>query len=452
MEDDIAHMHIAVMCIFDGSTPGIDRIRSLIRSKLHLIERHRQKIRSVPLGLGRPVWIDDADFDLAEHLHRITLDSPGDDAELMSLMERLMSEPLDRSRPLWDTWLIDGLNDHRWAMIFKVHHCMVDGIAGVSLLTALLDIEPTTAIGRAEPWSPEAPPTGAALLVNAWSGLLGDTASRFGRIPSAATSPGVSLRRAVSTAGGALGFLRSLRPTPPDSIEGTIGPHRSWACASASFDDVRRIRDAFGGTVNDVVLAATAGGYRELLRARGENPDHDVLRAMIPVSVRGEGDEGHNEVSTLLFDVPVHLEDPVERLFAVQLGMGEMKSSHMAEAGSAIAAVGDLAPPMLIEAFTRFAIQTSHRHPQLLIDTVVTNVPGPQFPVYCLGHEMLAAYPFVGISYGLRVSTAVLSYNGRLYFGITGDRDSVPEVAIVANRAAEGIAELRRLAAVETGG
>lgn len=446
MEDDVAHMHIAVLCIFDGSPPTLARLRALIRSKLHLIERHRQRIRTVPFELGRPVWIDDPDFDLTGHVHHLRLDAPGSDDELMMLMGELMSEPLDRSRPLWDTWLVDGLDGDRWAAIFKVHHCMVDGIAGVGLLTALLDLEPTTTIRRAKPWTPAVPPAGPALVADAWAGLLGDAATRIRRLPSVVTRPTDSLRSLAGNAEGAIGFLRNLRATPRNSIEGMIGPHRSWASSSASIDDIRVVRRTFGGTLNDVVLAAVSGSYRSLFTARGEDPDNTVVRAMIPVSVRRDGNQAvaDNEVSTLLYELPVHIEDPVERLHAVQQGMGELKASHMAEAGSVIATIGDLAPPIVVEGLTRLALRSSQRRPQSIVDTVVTNVPGPQFPVYCLGHEMLAYYPFVGISYGLRVTTAVLSYNGRLFFGVTGDRDSVPEVAIIADGAAAGIAELRR--------
>ena len=239
-----------------------------------------------------------------------------------------------------------------------------------------------------------------------------------------------------------------LTATPPLSIEGSIGPHRTWAQSSASLGDVQKIRSAFGGTINDVVLAAVSGGYRELLLSRGEDADRARVRSLVPVSTRH--DDGHgvpdNRVSTLLYDLPVQIADPVERLQVVHEQMSELKGSHMAEAGEVVITVGNLAPPMVVGPVTRMVTRAIHRLPQRSINTITTNVPGPQFPLYCLGHEVLENRPFVPISHGIRVSTAILSYNGRLFFGITGDYETAPDVRVLAVATSTGIEQLSKRA------
>jgi diacylglycerol O-acyltransferase / wax synthase len=448
LEDDIAHMHIAGACVFSGAPPAFDDLRELVASKLHLIPRYRQRVRQVPFELGRPVWADDPHFDLGYHLRHTALPRPGDDATFCRLMGRLMSQPLDRDRPLWETWLVEGLEGGHWALVFKIHHCMVDGIAGVELLAVLLDAEAETPLPRPEPWEPRPEPSGVAKVLDAWAGLVGDAFSTALDLARAALHPPGAIRAAIGAARGLARFAGELGNTPILSIEGSIGPHRVWAHSSASLDDVRRIRAAFGGTINDVVLAVVSAGYRDLLIARGEVADDAVVRSMVPVSTR-HGD-GHgvpdNRVSSLLYDLPVHVADPVERLGLVHEQMSELKGSHMAEAGEAVTAIGDLAPPMVVGALSRLAIRAMHQRPQRSINTVTTNVPGPQFPLYCLGREMLEYRPFVPISHGVRVSTAILSYNGRLYFGITGDYKTAADIDLVASGAARGVDQLHERA------
>jgi diacylglycerol O-acyltransferase len=403
----------------------------------------------VPLELGRPVWVDDPHFDLGYHLRHTALPSPGGDDLFCQMMGRLMSQPLDRERPLWETWLVEGLHSGRWALVFKIHHCMVDGIAGVELLTALLDVSTESGVAEPQPWSPRPEPSGPVKVLDAWGGLLGNTFSAVRGIPGSVAHPATAVRSAVATAEGAGRFLRHLSPTGRLSIEGSIGPHRSWAHASARLADVKSIRSAFGGTINDVVLAAVSGGYRSLLAAHGDDPDHAVVRSLVPVSTRH--DDGHgipdNRVSALLYELPVQVADPVERLQLVQAQMQALKSSHIAEAGEVVTTIGNLAPPMAVGPVSRLLVRSMHRFGQQSLNTVTTNVPGPQFPLYCLGHEMLDYRPFVPISHGLRVGTAILSYNGRLSFGVTGDYATMPDIGVLATGAASGIAELRHRAA-----
>jgi WS/DGAT/MGAT family acyltransferase len=344
--------------------------------------------------------------------------------------------------------LVEGLPDDRWAFISKVHHCMVDGISGVDLMGVVLDLDRDTPILEPRPWKAQPSPSAPALVVDAWSGLAGGVASMVGHVPSAARAPLHALRSAWHDIEGAVDFGRNLLKTPPLSIEGSIGPHRRWCHREASLDDVRAIRGAFGGTVNDVVLTACAGGYRALLEHRGEDPGDAVIRTLVPVSVRAPDAHGvlDNRVSAILFELQVGIADPVERLHVTHDRMEELKASHMAEVGELVTSFGELAPPMLVGTISRAAVRVMHELPQRRVNTVTTNVPGPQLPLYCLGREMLSYHPFVPLSHGVRVGTAILSYNGELSFGITGDFDTAPDIDVLARGTTDTIDELRRLA------
>jgi diacylglycerol O-acyltransferase len=447
LEDRAGHLHIAGIAVFEGPVPTEAELGDLLAAKLHLIPRYRQRVRTVPLELGRPVWVDDPHFRLDYHLRRTALPAPGDDATLCRLMGRLMSQPLDPERPLWETWLVEGLADKQWALIFKVHHCMVDGISGVGLLTAFLDIDPDATVDAPEPWTPEDQPSGPALVFSAWEGLAEDLVDRARQLPEAVLHPERTARAVASVVEGLIGFGRNLRASPPLSIEGSIGPHRTWAHSSVDLATVKKIGAARGGTVNDVVLAAVTRGYRDLLIAHGDDPAEAVVRTLVPVSVRHDDGVGvpDNRVSALLLELPVELTDPAERFTVVRDRMAEQKASHMAEAGEWLANTVDLAPPMVIGGLSRLAVRAVSRLPQHSVNTVTTNVPGPQFPLYCLGRRMLEYRPFVPIFHGMRVNTAILSYDGQIAFGVTGDDDTVPDVDVLAAGIVAGIDELESL-------
>ncbi len=444
LEDGIAHMHIGGACLFADPPPSYEAIARMIEAKLHLIPRYRQRVRSVPFELGRPVWVDDPHFNLTYHLRHTALPAPGDDGAFCRLMGRIMSQPLDRERPLWEAWLVEGLEDGHWALVFKVHHCRVDGIAGVELLRVLLDPEADIEVAPPQPWQPRPEPRGAGMVLDAWGGLATDAIATVSGLPRALTHPAGAINSAVGTALGFVHLVGDLRATPPLSIEGSIGPHRSWAQSSAALGDVRTIRSAFDGTINDVVLAVVSGGYRELLLSRGDDADRAKVRSLVPVSTRHDDGRGKadNRVSILLYDLPVQVADPVERLELVHEQMTELKASHVAEAGETVTTLGDLAPPMVVGVLSRIGIRAAHRLPQRSINTVTTNVPGPQFPLYCLGREMLEYRPFVPISHGVRVGTAIISYNGRLFFGVTGDEATAPDVHVLASATAAGVERL----------
>ena len=313
LEDDVAHMHIAGACVFADPPPSFDDLRRLVAAKLHLITRYRQRVRTVPFELGRPVWADDPHFDLDYHLRHTALPAPGDDAAFCRLMGRLMSIPLDRDRPLWETWLVEGLEGGRWALVFKIHHCLVDGVAGVDLLGVLLDAEPDPPPTTPQPWTPRPEPAGRDEGARRVGGPRRRRAGDGGRHRSrrSCTRP-PPCAPTFGTTRGLARLLGSLGATPALSIEGTIGPHRAWAHSAASLDDVRLIRAAFGGTINDVVLAAVSGGYRDLLLARGDDANHAVVRSAVPVSTRHDDGRGipDNRVSTLLYDLPVACRRP----------------------------------------------------------------------------------------------------------------------------------------------
>lgn len=448
LEDDCAHLHIGGVCTFAGEPPSFDELRALVAGKLDRIPRYRQRVRTVPLELGRPVWADDPHFRLDYHLRHTALPAPGGDDELCRLVGRIMGQPLDRHRPLWEVWLVEGLADGQWALVCKVHHCMVDGIAGVGLLTVLLDLFPDAEVPEPAPWTPRPEPSGPAKVLDAWSGALQDAARWATRVPEVLGDPAGTGRSLWATASGLARFVEHLSFTPPTTVEGPIGPHRTWRHSSASMADVKAIRERFGGTVNDVVLTAVSAGYRALLEARGEDPDHAVLRSGVPVSVRRDDGIGaaDNRVSTLLYELPVDEADPVARLARVHTEMADLKASHMAEAGELVTDLGNLAPPVVVGPLSRWAQRLMHQVSQRSVNTVTTNVPGPQFPLYCLGREMLEYRPYVPISHGVRVGTAILSYNGRLFFGVTGDDATDDAAGIVAEATAAEVVRLRRAA------
>jgi len=363
-------------------------------------------------------------------------------------MGRLMSYELDRARPLWEAWMVEGLADGRWALISKVHHCMVDGVAGVDLIGVVLDATPDPAPPAADTWRPAPEPSALGLVVDALADLAVSPRRQLRAVRSAAAAPRWALGRAAGIAVGLRSYLPALRATPPTSLDGRIGPHRRWTCARASLDDVRTIRQAFGGTVNDVVLAAITSGFRDLVIKRGEDPAAVALRTLVPVSVRTESARGipDNRVSAIFFDLPVPVEGSLDRLVAVREEMARLKRSHEPEAGEAVTAFLGALPPAVTAPSIRFAVRVLRRVSQRSMNTVTTNVPGPQQPYYALGREMVEYLPFVPLGPGVRIGVAIISYNGRLAFGITGDFDTAADISVLAAGIESEIGHLARLA------
>jgi len=439
VEDAVTHMHIGSVAMFEGPPPQAAELRAMVLGKLPLVPRYRQVVRFVALRAGRPSWVDDPHFNLDYHLRRTALPAPGGERELRLLVGRVMSQQLDRSKPLWEMWIVEGLPESGWALISKVHHCMVDGVAGTDLLTVVLDRESTPGPPCEDAWQPHAAPDGLGLLARTLAlGLLAPF-----DLARALSTPGEMVRQGEDAARGLLRMLSVLRPTPPSSLNGPVGPHRRWCWARTQLSEVKEVRDALGGTVNDVVLACITGGFRALLASRGESTDR-VLRTLVPVSVRPAGERGdyNNRVSAVFAELPVAIEDPVRRVESIRAQMAGLKQSKEAVAGEVLTSLSGFAPPLLLALAERLGT----RVPQHNINTVTTNVPGPQYPLYAAGRRMLEAFPYVPLGGHVRVGVAIFSYDGALTYGVTGDYDAAADIDVLCDGIERAMAELVEVA------
>ncbi len=448
IEDDVNHMHIGSVGIFEGPPPAYDELKATVGGRLALVPRYRQKVATVPLALGRPVWVDDAHFNIEYHVRHTALPAPGGEEELRRLVGRVMSQQLDRSKPLWEIWMVEGLGDDRWSMVSKVHHCLVDGVSGAELLAVILDLSADVPAPVDDNWRPEPEPSALRLTRDAAIGLVTSPYEQLRAAGSMVRRPRRVLGSAREVAKGSVALSSIVKPTPATSLNGPIGPHRRYVWADVHLDDVKAIRVAHGGTVNDVVLALITRGFRDLLLSRGEDTTDRVIRTLVPVSVRARSAAGpaegdgtmENKVSAMFAELPVGLADPVERLHAISAQLDDLKESKQALAGEAITSLGGFAPPMLLSLGMRVATRMGRRIGNL--DTVTTNVPGPQFPLYSCGRRMLRACPYVPLAAPLRVGVSIFSYDGELVFGITGDYDTAPDIGVLADGIGEGVAEL----------
>lgn len=435
LETDHEPQHVGSLGILEGgalrSGDGrirIDEIRSRIEGRLHHVPRLRQRIRNVPLRQGRPVWIDDAHFDITYHVRLTSLPTPGDHQQLLDLMARLQALPLDRSRPLWEIWLVDGLEDGNVGQIIKTHHSIGDGIANVDMVLALVDAGPDAGEeAPAPPWRPRPAPSGAELLV----GALGEQLRRPASLVRNATTFVRHPDRAVKLARDLASTATMLGDRPPRAPWNTdVSAHRRWVDALVDMDTVKAIRKStdIGATLNDVVLAACAGALRDFLLDRGEEvPPDRRLAAMVPVSRRMEDERGQvgNRVSMIVADLPVGDPDPLGRLAAIRTQTAQRKDSGMSEGAEAIIELSGALPVVAPE----LARMASRQFPMNL---VITNVPGPPSTLWMYGSRVLAAYPYVEVIDKEGLTIAVLSYEGRLHFGLTADRDVMADLPSVA--------------------
>lgn len=436
VENDVTPMHIGGVSIFEGPPPAFEELTAMVAGKLHHTPRYRQKVRFVPLGVAEPVWVDDRYFDLSYHLRHTAVPSPGSEAQLRAMAARVFSQHLDRARPLWEIWMVEGLAQGRWALLSKVHHCMVDGVAATDLMSVMFDDGAATP-APADHWSPDPEPTSAELLAR---GLVMRVADPASQLRSAISAWPQVLGSAVSTARALAAAAPALRPATT-SLTGPIGPHRHWSWATVELAEVKRMRRELGGTVNDIVLTVITNGFRALMDERGEAMGADrVVRTMVPVSVRRRGERGtyNNRVSAVFARLPVGADDPVERLADIRAQMDGVKASKQAVAGDVLAQLSGFAPPLLLALGSRAMTRSA----RLNMDTATTNVPGPQTPVHALGRRLLESYPFVPIVGTIRIVVAIFSYDGRLYFGVTGDRDHAPDVDVLTAGIEAGAAAL----------
>jgi WS/DGAT/MGAT family acyltransferase len=437
IETPMNPMHIGGVSIFEGPAPPFERLEEMVEGKLDLVPRYRQRVRFIPLGLGRPVWVDDPHFNLSYHLRHSALPPPGSHEQLRRTAARIFAQRLDRGKPLWEIWMLEGLGENRWALLSKVHHCMVDGVSATDLMSIMFGGD-APATGGA--WEPEPEPSGAELVFRTLTHRTLNPSEQLRTVRAAVRAPREALGQARDLLRGMASGARVLRPVGGSSLVGPVGPHRTWTWAHVRLSDVKAVRAALGGTVNDVVLAIVSGGLRDLLEARGESVDDRTIRALVPVSVRRPGERGvyNNRVSAMFAELPVGIADPSARLEALRAQMDGLKQSKQAVAGDVLTSLSGFAPPMLLALGARLAA----RSPTLGLQTGVTNVPGPQQPLETLGRRLLESYPYVPVIGKVRISIAIFSYDGGLYFGVTGDYDSSSDIDILTTGVERSIAEL----------
>lgn len=440
-EDRHASFAIASIAVFEGPAPSYAEFCDSIEARLPLVPIYRRKLRTVPFRLGPPVWVDDPNFDLRYHVRQTAVPAPGGDRQLASLIARVMAQRLDRDFPLWEYWLVQGLAKGQWALISKVHHCMVDGVSGTDLYRVIFDLspEPPPPPGLGTTPAP-AEPTSVALVASAAADLVTRPARGALALAGALTRPRDTVRQAAQTARAVARLTASAWPATGSSLSGPIGRQRRYTWARASLADVKAIRSKLGGTVNDVVLAAISGGFRTLLLSRGEEPGPHMVPSLIPVSLRAPGEESiyDNRVSVVLANLPVHLAGPVDRLAAIRAEMSDLKSTREASAAEALMTLGKFTPFPLAS----LVVRLGYRLPQREIVTVTTNVPGPQQQLYGLGRRLVEIIPYVPIATSLRTGVSIFSYCGQLTFGITGDYATTADIEVLARGIEGAIQEL----------
>jgi diacylglycerol O-acyltransferase / wax synthase len=447
-ESENTPMHVGSVALFEGPAPTYGDIVRLLLSKLPLVPRYRQRVRPVPMQLGRPMWVDDPHFQILYHVRHTAVPSPGSDEQLRNLAGRVLGQRLDMAKPLWELWLVEGLADNRWAIISKVHHCMVDGIAGTDLMQQMFDLTPDATHDAPQDWTPQRNPSDLSLMAGAVTESMTHPLQQLMSMPH--------LGGAMRTAKGLAGSSKNLAQTVPSlarqavtptarSLNGPIGPHRRWAWTEGRFEEFKAVRTALGGTVNDVVLTAISTGFRDLLKGRGElSSDRLVVRTMVPVSVRRPNERGslNNQVSAVFVDLPVGQADPVERLTAIRRQMDEYKRAMQAVDARSIISMGDFVAPTMLSLGVRATLQAG----QMWCQAVTTNVPGPRVPLYVLGKRMCTATAYVPIAGGTRCSIGIFSYLNTMTFGINADFDGYPDVDVLSGGIRRGIDELLAVA------
>jgi diacylglycerol O-acyltransferase len=437
LEDRSAHMHVGAVGIFEGPPPPYRDLLALIEARLEKVPRYRQRVMFVPLKQGRPVWIDETQFDLEYHVRHTALPAPGGHEELKKLVGRLFSQALDREKPLWELWLVEGLDDSRFAIVSKTHHCMLDGVSGVDLATVLMDREAHAEPPPAPPsWQPRPAPKGGELLVSSVKEQFSHPL-RMAREALEPNSDAVKLFSELFSGLKPVVGVVSMGRAPPSPLNVQIGPHRRFEMVDLPLPKLKDVRSAQGGTVNDIVLATVAGALRRWLSARGAPPEAD-LRVLVPVSMRsrkGRGTYG-NQVSAVFCSLPVTEPDPAARLRKVHEAMMVVKKSGYAVGAHALSRLGDFAPPQLVAQAARLQAVTR------MFNLVVTNVPGPQYPLYLLGKKMLGCFPQVPLAAQQAVGIALLSYDGKVGAGLIGDADAARDLDGLAQAMTAALDEL----------
>ncbi len=439
-------MHVGAVILLQPGPEGFDsdRLFTLLRERLHLVPRYRQKVRAVPGHIANPVWVDDPAFDFDFHVHHRSLPKPGSQEQLFDLAGLIFSRSLDRSRPLWEYYLVDGLADGQVAVLVKTHHCMVDGMAAVEMLSSLVDLTADPRRMDAEPWNPEPEPTDAELLK---AGLLDQVRQPVQAVEAVrewAANASENAKQTASTAAGLVSAGKRARHTSADTP--LVTPSTEWRryrTVTHSLADYKKIKSRLGGTVNDVAVSVVTGAIRSWLLNRDvEIEGDDTIRIMLPVSMHQPGAPSStgNQVSAMFIDAPVGLADPLARYRAVQSQTDVIKKSGAAAAPGTMAPAADFIAPNLFALAARLTVHTD------VLDTVVTNVPGPQFPLYLNGATITAMHPFVTTYPNRALTHGVLSYNGKMCWGLIGERDELYDFSVYAGFFDSALAELDELA------
>ncbi len=447
LETPSVHMHVGGLMICDPDTrPGgplrFDDVRALVERRIHLVPRFRQKVVPVPFNAGRPLWVDDARFDIDFHLRHSALPAPGAKQQLAEAIQRVASRPLDHSKPLWEMYFFEGLEDGHVAVFTKVHHCMIDGISGMDIAAVLLDFTVEPRPIDPVPWHPGPEPSSSDLLIDA---MLEQVANpiRTGitMLETAVRGPSYALGQAQEIVGGITSLL-SRGDAPLSPLNRSVGPARRFTMTEAPVDDFKAVKNALGGTVNDVVLTVVAGTLHRFLEHRGIPTDGMSQRAMVPVSTRDETQRMKlgNRVSNIFVDLPVGPMEPADRLHRVAAATKDLKSSHQAVGASALMNAGTWAPPTLHALAARLMAR------RRFINLVVSNVPGPQVPLYMDGAKLVLTYPLMPLGESCGLSIAVTSLSGVMGFGITSDWDTVPDIDVLRDGIGASLEELKKAA------
>jgi WS/DGAT/MGAT family acyltransferase len=440
-EREGSHMHVGAVLVFEGPPPGREELQEHIESRLHLVPRYRQKLAFPRLEMGRPVWIDDPRFNIGYHVRHTALPAPGSIEQLRLLTGRVFSQRLDRSKPLWEFWIVEGLEGGRFALLNKTHHCLVDGVSGIDITTVLFDLEPTP--GEVAPpdsgWLPAPEPSAADVMAEGVRGLVRAPLGVAGRALGAVSSPRRTAVAAREAAGGVGEILWGVVNRAPETpLNQPIGPHRRVVWVPMALADLKAIKNELGGTVNDVFLAVVSGALARWLRARGVRTEGLELRGCVPVSIRAEDERGAlgNRITMMAAPLPLYADDPVERLRIVSGAMKGLKESKQALGAEVIAGFEDFSPPTIFARASRLHFSTR------LYNLLVTNVPGPQFPLYLLGRELEEFIPVAFLAPSQNLAVAIVSYNGKVNVSLIGDYDGMPDLDALAGHVSDCVAEL----------
>jgi len=448
-ERETSHMHVGAVMIFEGPPPGREESLEHIASRLHLVPRYRQKLAFPRFEMGRPLWVDDPSFNLEYHVRHTALPAPGGIEQLRLLTARIFSQRLDRSKPLWESWYVQGLEEERFAIISKTHHALVDGVSGVDLATVLFDLTPVPPEQSEVPdWTPSPEPSDAQLVAEGIKGVVRAPVDVARRALSAARHPEQAVTRAREAAEG-LGEVAwaNLNPAPETPLNVPIGSHRRVWWTATELDQFKAVKNSLGGTVNDVVLAVVSGALARWLRTRGVRTEGVELRAQVPVSIRSDDEHNRlgNRIAVMRAPLPVYARDAVERLRIVREAMQGLKESKQALAAQVIAGLEDFAPPTILSMASRMNWSTR------LFNLIVTNVPGPQFPIYLRGRELLELVPVAFLPQNYALTVAAMSYNGKLDFSLLGDYDAMPDIDELGGFLEDALAELLEAAGTPPG-